>query len=265
MPFHQPDSIRYFTFDSLEDMGVTHAVITRRGGLSPEPWASLNVGGTVGDEPARVLENRQRSFRALGTPFESLYDVHQVHGKEVVRAISPRPPDTPHLRADAILTDRQGVTLFMRFADCVPVFLYDPKRKVIGLAHAGWKGTVLGAAAEAVKAMQEGYGSQPADILAAIGPSIGPEHYPVGEEVVLQVRAAFGEEASGLLDPLPVSEMGSGVKFDLWNANRLVLEKAGVRHIEISGICTACHIEDWYSHRGENGATGRFGALIALA
>lgn len=264
MPFLQPDSIRYYAFESLSDAGVVNAVVTRRGGASPKPWDTLNVGATVGDDAELVLENRRRTFRALGRPFESLYDVWQVHSNRVVCAQAPRPPDEAHLKADAILTDRPGVTLFMRFADCVPILLHDPRRKVVGLVHAGWQGTVNQAAAHAVRAMQACYGSQPEDILAGIGPSIGPHHYPVGPEVAAQVRSAFGQDASQVLRQHNSGNGDSGVQFDLWNANRLILEGQGVRQVEVAGICTACCLEDWYSHRAENGKTGRFGALIAL-
>lgn len=264
MPFHQPDSIRYYNFGSLSEAGVVHAAFTRRGGLSPEPWASLNVGATVGDQVARVVENRRRAFRTLGRSFESLYDVWQVHGTEVVCAQGPRPLDEPHLKADAILTDQPGVTLFMRFADCVPIFLFDPLRRVVGLTHAGWQGTVKRIAAKAVRAMEACYGSSPGDILAGLGPSIGPHHYQVGPEVVARVQSAFGVDASALLCSYKKGQDLNGVQFDLWSANRLVLEHVGVRRIEVSGVCTACNLGDWYSHRAEHGRTGRFGALIAL-
>jgi hypothetical protein len=259
MPFYQPDSIRYYTFESLETSGLTHAVFTRRGGVSPEPWASLNVGGLRGDDPARVLQNRALSFQALSRAPESVYDAWQVHGTEVICTQAPRPTGAMHRKADAILTDRPEVTLFMRFADCVPVLFYDPCRRVAGLAHAGWQGTVDGMVTEAVAAMRAEYGSDPADIQAAIGPSIAAHHYPVGQEVVEKVVAAFGEQAGAMLD-----RVNGQVRFDLWAANRLLLERAGVRQVEVAGICTACHLEDWYSHRGERGQTGRFGALIAL-
>lgn len=264
MPFSQSDEIRYYTFDTLADAGVLHAALTRRGGVSPQPWSSLNVGGTVGDDAGRVRANRLRSFQALGRPFESLFDVWQVHGTEVVCAQAPRSPDHAHMRADAILTDRPGVTLFMRFADCVPVFLFDPLKKVVGLVHAGWLGTVKQTAASAVQAMQACYGCRPGDILAGIGPSIGAHHYEVGPDVVAQVQTAFGVEASALLSSSNGASQEGRALLDLWAANRLVLERSGVRHIEISGICTACDMEDWYSHRGEKGQTGRFGTLIAL-
>ena len=265
MPFYQSDQIRYFAFESLAAAGALNAAISRHGGVSPSPWASLNVGATVGDDIQRVNENRRRSFQALARPFESLYDVWQVHGTEVVCASAPRSPHQIHLRADAILTDRPHVTLFMRFADCVPIFLFDPSRRVVGMVHAGWLGTVKRIARSAVQAMQTCYGSRPADVLAAIGPSICLDHYPVGPEVEAQVRQSFNDSADALLLRSDRAGLNSGVKFDLWSANRLALEEAGVSQIECSNICTACHLEDWYSHRGEKGSTGRFGALISLS
>ncbi len=256
--FHEKDGVRYLSFEIFGD-DVIHGVFTRRGGVSPSPWHSLNVGGTVGDVPERVRENRLRAFATLGRDPASLFDVWQVHSARAVHADAPRPPETPHHKADIILTDRPGVTLFMRFADCVPILLYDARKGVVGLAHAGWLGTVRGAAQAAVRAMREQYGSHPADIVAAIGPSIGPDHYEVGQDVVAQVRGAFGNEAGGLLHA-----RDGRVHFDLWEANRLQLEREGVEKIEVARICTACHLEDWYSHRAEKGRTGRFGALIAL-
>jgi hypothetical protein len=263
MPFHQNGLIKYYTFASLADYPVRQAIFTRRGGVSPRPWTGLNLGGTVGDDPQRVLENRHRALAALGVELDSLYDVWQVHSANVVYTDRPRPLDVPHLKADAILTDRPGITLFMRFADCVPILLYDPRHRAIGLVHAGWKGTVERVATAAIESMQDRIGSRPADLIAAIGPSIGPHHYEVGPEVITQVKLVFGSQASQLLHTIQGRET-EGVQFDLWNANRLVLEGAGVHQIEIAEICTACHTEDWYSHRGEHGNTGRFGVLLGI-
>ena len=262
MPFYQPEHVRYFTFESLNEDKITHAVFTRQGGVSPQPWESLNVGALAGDDPARVTENRLRCFRTVGRNPETMYDVWQVHGSEVVFTDTPRPSSVPHLKADAILTDRPGVTLFMRFADCVPVLLADPNRRVVGLAHAGWLGTIKRTAAAAVTGMVEKYHSDPSDIIACIGPSIGAHHYEVGTEVADQVRNAFGADAQSLL----VASNGNEhrVQFDLWAANRLILEQCGLRKIELAGLCTACRLDDWYSHRGEAGQTGRFGVLIGL-
>jgi len=258
MKFHSKDGLRYLTFDIFPET-VIHAVFTRRGGVSPAPWESLNVGGGIGDDPERVRENRYRSFAALGRTRESIFDVWQVHSAEAVIADAPRPPDEPYRKADIILTDRPEVTLFMRFADCVPILLHDPRRGAIALVHAGWLGTVRGAARAAVQAMQARYGSHPGDILAAIGPSIGRDHYEVGTDVMQQVRASFGKDAEALLFPEQ-----DKIHFDLWAANCLLLKRAGVGKIELAGLCTACHLEDWFSHRAERGRAGRFGVLMAL-
>jgi YfiH family protein len=148
----------------------------------------------------------------------------------------------------------------MRFADCVPIFLHDPSHRAIGIVHAGWLGTVRGAASAAVQAMQAQFGTDPANLVAGIGPSIGPDHYEVGNDVASQVRQAFGADA-----PVLISIQNGRTHFDLWAANRLLLERAGVRNVETAGLCTVCHNDDWFSHRAEHGRTGRFGAVIALA
>jgi YfiH family protein len=259
MPFHQPDSIRYFTFDSFHEAKINHAIFTRRGGISPEPWASLNVGGLRGDNPDRVYHNRVLAFNTVNRLPESVYDVWQVHSQDVIFTTGRRPASVRHRKADAILTDRPEVTLFMRFGDCVPILLHDPAKNIVGIAHAGWLGTVKGIVTETIKMMRSVYRSNPKDILAGIGPSIAAHHYDVGQEVVEQVNLAFGQDAAEML-----MEEGETTKFDLWRANQILLEDMGIRNIEISGLCTACDLQDWYSHRGEQGKTGRFGALIAL-
>ena len=256
MSFSRQNGLRYFQFDSLT---VRHAVFTRDGGVSPVPWASLNLGGTVGDEVERVRRNRFLSFEALGCEPESIFDVWQVHSADAVCTDAPRKYDEPYQKADIILTDNPEVTLFMRFADCVPILVHDPKRGVIGISHAGWLGTVRDVAGVTINTMHERYGSNPADVIACIGPSIGPDHYEVGEDVITQVRQTFGSDANLML-PLH----GDRVHFDLWKANQYLLERVGVNHIELAAICTACHTQDWFSHRAEKGRTGRFGALISL-
>jgi polyphenol oxidase len=259
MPFRDIDELRYFSFESLDDEGILNAAFTRRGGISSAPWMSLNLGSLVGDDPKHVVENRRRLFHSIDRPPDSLFDVWQVHGTHIICADTPRSLTAPHQKADGILTDNPAVTLLMRFADCVPVLLYDPLHRAVGLVHAGWQGTVNKVAAAAIQAMQAAYDSRPEDVVAAIGPSIGPDHYEVGPDVAGEVERAFGEDASQLLP----TDKGA-VGFDLWAANKLVLETAGVRCIEVAGICTACHPIDWYSHRGEKGQTGRFGVVISL-
>ena len=256
MSMIQHNGLRYFQFESLH---TKHAIFTRHGGVSPEPWGSLNVGGTVGDDLARVRENRILSFRTMGCAPASIFDVWQVHSADVVCARAPRPSGESYRQADIILTDKADVTLFMRFADCVPLLLHDPRTGVIGVAHAGWMGTLRDVAASSIHSMKKNYGSNPTDIIVGIGPSIGPDHYEIGADVILQVMQKFGDDSEQVLK----SHNGK-IHFNLWEANRMLLERAGVQHIEISGICTACNTHDWYSHRAEKGRTGRFGALVSL-
>jgi YfiH family protein len=258
MPIRQIESLRYFQFETLAELDLVHGVFSRHGGVSPKPWASLNVGSTVGDDHDRVCENRRRLFEVMDRNLDSLYDVWQVHSARYVIAREPR-QNKPYHQADAILSDSPGVTLLMRFADCVPIMLYDPGHHVIGLVHAGWLGTIRRVAQSAVQGMVDNFNSNPAEILAGLGPSIGPDHYEVGEDVVAKVQKTFAHKAARYIRPNHAS-----VCFDLWAANHDLLQDMGVRHIEVARICTACHIEDWYSHRAENGRTGRFGALLGL-
>lgn len=259
MPLTDNGALRYFEFSSFPRSQVVHGIFTRLGGVSPKPWRSLNLGGLNGDSRENVIENRRRIFEGMNRTVDSLFDVWQVHSADVVCTDSPRPLDAPHQKADAIVTDRPEITLFMRFADCVPVFLHDPEKKVVAIAHAGWQGTVKNVVGQTVLKMQSRYGCQPKNIRAGIGPSIGPDHYEVGADVADHVMATLGGNSAEVLTP-----RNGKFTLDLWKTNRILLEKAGVTRIEVAGVCTACNMADWYSHRGEHGMTGRFGALIAL-
>ncbi|MEK7278787.1 MAG: peptidoglycan editing factor PgeF [Chloroflexota bacterium] len=253
---HTSNGLRYFTFNSFPDGDLVHAVFAREGGVSPHPYESLNLSISTGDSMDNARANRRRAYEAVGLPFESMADVWQIHSADTVRFDAPRPDR--EVKADGLITDRAGVSLFQRFADCVPILFYDPKHRALGMAHSGWRGTVNRAAASPVKAMAEAYGTRPADLMVGIGPAIGPDHYEVGPEVIAAARSAF-PEADGLL-----IEREGKTHFDLWAANEHVLREAGVEQIEIAGMCTACHTDLFFSHRAEGGQTGRFGAVIAL-
>ena len=147
----------------------------------------------------------------------------------------------------------------MRFADCVPIMIYDPEKKVIALVHAGWKGVALDAPGKAVKALGENFSSIPADLTVGLGPAICAECYPIGVEVAEEVKLVLEDEIDEVLRRIDEQE-----HLDLPLASRRLLEKAGVRKIETSDLCTAMDLENWFSHRAENGHTGRFGALLAL-
>jgi YfiH family protein len=250
----------YYQFEQwLDAPGLTHGVFTRQGGVSGGPWGTLNVGGTVGDEPANVQRNARLIYETLEVDATRVCTVWQVHSADTVIASGPTPGRRWLARADGLVTDRPGVSLTMRFADCVPILFYDASHQALGIAHAGWRGTVSQVAASTLRTMQTAYGTDPAQVQAGIGPSIGPDQYQVGPEVVAAIEKAFGD-AEGLIR---YAQDGSAY-LNLWEANRLTLERAGVRRIEVAGLCTASNTAEFYSHRAERGKTGRFCALIAL-
>lgn len=249
----------YYQFDQWQHSPFQHGVFTRRGGVSQGHWQSLNVGGTVGDDRAAVLENHRRMYATLDLSPHYACTVWQVHGIDTVVANGPLPQRKWLARADGIITNRIGLALSMRFADCVPVLFYDPEHHAIGLAHAGWRGTVQAVVWSTLQAMQNAYASRPEVIQAAIGPSIGPDRYQVGEEVVETVQQRFGT-----LEGLIQRAEDNSAYFNLWEANRRLLIEAGVQQIEMAGLCTATHTDEFFSHRAEQGKTGRFGVVMAL-
>lgn len=251
--------------------GLVHAVSTRRGGVSQGPFASLNLGWTVGDDRANVETNTRRLAAALEVRREDFTTTWQVHGNRIVCATES---DRGAMigQADGIITAVPGLPLTQRYGDCTPLLVYDPRRHAIGLAHAGWRGTVVDVAGALVAAMVEAFGSDPQDLSAVIGPAIGPCCYEVGPEVVGVVQRAFAQ-VDGLLTEPSVqtrreddgSASGpSRLHFDLWEANRRLLAQAGVGHVTVSGVCTRCHRDTYFSHRGDHGRTGRFGAVMML-
>lgn len=228
-----------------------HGFTTRRGGVSPAPWDSLNLGGAVGDDPVRVVENWRRLREATGLRFAR---VRQVHGARAVLA-GDRPGDEPVEEADAVISTAPGVAACVSVADCVPVLLADPETGAVAAVHAGWRGTVLRAAAEGVRTLGVAAGAPPARLLAAVGPSIGPCCYEVSQELADRFRADIG----------PVVRDGAAPRLDLWECNRRILLEAGLlpARIEVMGRCTACERDLFFSHRRDAGRTGRQVAFIA--
>ncbi len=258
MPITMAGTVPLYQFDSLNGFpAVRHGISTRRGGVSQPPWATLNLSHTKGDDPAHVDENQRRFCLALQVSPESIVTAYQVHGTRVVQVTAAdRGQRQP--QCDAMITNTADVALLLRFADCTPVILYDPQQQAIGLAHAGWRGTVAQMTAVAVTAMQQAFGSHPADLVAAIGPAIGPCCYIVGDEVVAQVHASL-PQANSL-----ITTVHGQPHFDLWAANIQQLQACGVHNIELAGLCTACHRDWFFSHRAEQGQCGHFAALLTL-
>jgi polyphenol oxidase len=170
--------------DGWPDDGLVHAFTTRPGGVSDGPYASLNITRSRGDDPAHVVENRERVRRAVG--LDHLVFATQVHGRAVVRVDQPPKGDQPAGEADALITDRPGIGLVCQTADCTPVLLFDPKRRAIAAIHSGWRGTVQNIIQATLEALVAHYGCDPGDMIAAIGPSISADNYRVGPEVVAE-------------------------------------------------------------------------------
>lgn len=253
------ENIKYYIFDIFPENDVIQAIFTRNGGISPAPWASLNQGGTTGDIRSRVVDNRRLAFNSVKLEVGSIFDVWQVHGTRIIYTNKPRNLDQPHEKADVIATDKPGISMFMRFADCVPILMFDPKNRVIAITHAGWQGTVKRIAGITVKYLVQNFRCKPEEILAGIGPSIGPDHYIIQKDVVDRVEKSFKGKSHLILH-----NSEGNTYLNLWEANRICLNEAGVQKIESSDLCTACNLDDWYSHRAENGRTGRFGVIFAL-
>lgn len=260
-PFSHKD-VPYFCFDSIPANGrVQHAVFTRRGGISRPPFDSLNLSVSVPDVEENVYANRATAYGAYGRCSDTLVHAYLVHGAEVAvvgqadhgRYVGP---------VDGLITNEPGCGLTMNYADCAPIFLYDPHHEAIGLGHAGWKGAVADLPGALARVMTQAFGSRPSELVAAVGPAIGPCCYEVGEPVLSAVREAFSE-ADELLRPATGRD---GKRFfDLPLANARRLASAGVRRIEMPDLCTACRTDLFFSHRAESGRTGRFGAVLILA
>lgn len=248
---HEFESLRAFD-------GLIHAVFARHGGVSPAPWHSLNLSTSTGDSLDNINENYRRVCAAIGFTRDEAITSRQVHGNTI--AVVGRAQRGQRIAdCDGLVTDVPDLLLLQRHADCPPILLYDPRRRAIGIAHAGWRGTLANIAGELVRALSEAYGSRPADMLAAIGPAIGACCYHVGEEV----QRAFVERCAQGREWLHRNG-DHQVHLDLWAANRAQLLAASVREIEVAGICTACHVDEFYSARAENRLNGCFGAVIAL-
>jgi YfiH family protein len=237
---------------------VQHAIFTRLGGRSQGAFCTLNVGSLVGDDPAAVQANHELIHAILGLQPGAVVTARQVHGAHVA-AVRSSDGGTIIPSTDALISDEPGVALLLRFADCVPLVLYDPRRQAIGLAHAGWRGLVAGVVPNTVAALQSAFGCRPADLIAGVGPAIGPCCYEVAPDVTVEVERIFGKPTD-LLSAQP----DGAVHFDLPAAVHRQLQQCGVTQIEHSGLCTSCHTDEFFSHRAENGHTGRFAVIVAL-
>lgn len=291
------DNACYLQFGNFQQFPkLVHGIFTREGGYSESPYNGLNTSGSLrgGDNLDNVIRNRQLALHSLmldNTPCVTLWNVH---GADVFV-----PDVREHWRSDwayhtyytqawmaeeihkgdALITQQRGVALALSFADCTPIALYDPVTQSIGIAHGGWRGTARGVVLATIGAMIEQFGSQPRNIYAGIGPAIGPCCYEVSQGVqdLFMGQEQFTDmptqeqyrgfvRESAVFSTVCLSHRES-LRLDLWETNRRQLLMAGLlsEHIEVAGICTACHVDRFFSHRVEHGKTGRFPMIMALA
>lgn len=253
---HRHGDLLYFTFPRLDKLGLVHVIGSRQGGVSPPPFATLNVSTAVGDTPENVRENRARLASIAGVTPEDFVTAWLVHGNDVAQ-VGPEARGTRVRHRDALITNTPGLPLFMTFADCVPVILFDPEHHAVGLAHAGWRGTAAGVTMRAIAAMQQAYGTRPESLVVALGPAIHVCHYEVGPDV-LEAFDIFGR------GPVVFERRDDRYYLDLIATNAQQAEMMHVRDILIADYCTACRTDLFYSHRAEGGETGRFGVLVML-
>jgi YfiH family protein len=249
---------RVRAFDAYPDL--THAIFTRRGGISQAPYHSLNLGSTIGDDADAVRKNFQLVCRAVNIVPQQTVSSYLVHGTDIL-TINKHNRQQYMGQADGLITGDLDIYLFMRFADCTPLIFYDPIQKVIGLTHAGWRGTLQNAAGATVAAMVNRLGCQAKNIIAVIGPAIGPCCYEVGPEVIAAAGRRLTDSAALFTNP---NGKPDHAHFDMWAANRQQLVASGIEQVIQSDICTACHTDKFFSHRAEKGRTGRFGVIMGL-
>lgn len=261
------NGVTFFQADGMDAAGgATHGFSTRKGGVSEGMWESLNLGPSRGDDPDHVRENYRRFLSAIGADGGRLAMTNQVHGGAVRCITTADLHDDPcgkvGYEADGLMTDLPDVALVIYSADCIPILFYDPVRRVIAAVHAGWRGTAAGIATAAVERMGDVYGCRPADILAAVGPGIGPDCFETHEDVPNAMTAAL---STAVLQHIKIKENGK-FAVDLKGINAMRLEQAGLApdHIAVSGICTACHPELFWSHRKLGTNRGSMAAAIQL-
>ncbi|MFD0871988.1 peptidoglycan editing factor PgeF [Paenibacillus residui] len=275
----EPDKPKLWSIQSWTDRypELTAGFTSRLGGVSEGVFASLNLGLHVDDRPEDVIHNRSRVAAAVGVPLDRWTYGEQVHGTEVAviteedAGRGTRDRESALQETDAFITDRRGIVMAALFADCVPLYFYDPEHRITGIAHAGWKGTVGRIAWHTVHKMKETFGSKPEQILACIGPSIGPCCYEVDERVAERVRGLLAWLENGKLieqqdNLLRETQKTNKFMLDLQQINRQIMIKAGLLPscIEISKLCTSCRTDLLFSHRKEQGLTGRMIAWIGL-
>ncbi len=260
------NGLEFVTLETWLTEGINVAFSGRRGGVSQGVYDSLNLGLHVGDKAELVWENRRRYLSAFNANLNDMVACEQVHGNEVRqvqgtdRGRGARDLGDVIMNCDAMITNEPGVYLMSFYADCMPVYFYDPINRAIGMAHSGWKGTMQRIVVNTLEAMVKEFNTSPGELHIFIGPGIGSCCFAIQSDLLVKVEAEFG----GFHDIINHNQ--GPITWDLQATNRQLLIQAGVNPLNISvcKLCTACNTDRFYSYRKEHGTTGRMGALIGM-
>ncbi|WP_138263988.1 peptidoglycan editing factor PgeF [[Clostridium] hylemonae] len=259
----EKEGVPYLVYPLLEDTSVVkHGFSTRLGGVSTGNCATMNISTTRGDSPEAVEENRRRIASAIGVKPEDMTYTHQTHTTNVA-VVKEEDRGARFMETDGMVTNVPGICLVTFYADCVPLFFVDPVHRAIGLSHSGWRGTVGRIGKVTVEKMTENYGTDPKDVIAAVGPSICQDCYEVSEDVICRFRENFPEECW----PDLFYNKGDGkYQLNLWKANEYVFAEAGIRreHTAVTNVCTHCNPDILFSHRTTGEKRGNLSAFLAL-
>lgn len=261
-------SVPLLYFPILENTGIVeHCFTTRVGGVSEGIFDSLNLSFSRGDDESAVMENYDRLAAALDTRKEQFVCTDQTHTTNVIRVGKEDcgygvTRQKPYTDVDGLVTDEPGVVLSTFFADCVPLYFVDTVNRAIGLSHSGWRGTVGRMGQRTLEKMATEFGTNPKDIVAAVGPSICQDCYEVSEDVAEE----FIKEFSGHADEILINKGNGKYQLDLWKTNEIVLIEAGVKkeNIAVTNICTCCNPDLLFSHRASKGKRGNLGAFMYI-
>lgn len=265
----EKDGVYWLTYPRLEaEKEFLHGFSTRLGGVSKEHLYSMNLSFARGDRKENVRENFQRIAHAVGFSEEKMVFTHQTHTTNVRKVTEEDwgkgfSRERDYSDVDGLITNVPQTVLTTFYADCVPIYLMDPVKKAIGLCHSGWRGTVGRISQVTIARMQEEYGSDPKDILAAVGPSICQNCYEVSGDVIEQFQDSFREK---YWKELFYQKENGKYQLNLWKANEIILEEAGItkEHISVTDICTCCNPQLLYSHRASKGQRGNLAAFLMI-
>ncbi|MEE1342214.1 MAG: peptidoglycan editing factor PgeF [Lachnospiraceae bacterium] len=264
---NEANGVVYLTFPILEQFGVKHGFSTRLGGVSEGMFSSMNLSFQRGDDRDKVEENYKRICNVLNMNHKNVVLSNQVHDTKIKLVTKEDAgkgmiKESDIIGIDGLITKEKDIPLVTFYADCVPLFFYDPVKEVIAAAHSGWRGTKEKIGKKVVETMEEEFGCKKEDVVAVIGPSICQDCYEVSEDVVLEFQEVFKEETSLFVK----AKENRKYNLDLWKVNSMILKEAGIleKHMSLPNLCTCCNPKLLFSHRASKGKRGNLAGFISL-